>query len=153
MHALVLAALDPTLADALIEGVGALVLLVLSFFVLPWLRAQAGKTKSERVRTAALMALDLLDRAAIPAVRATEQTVAAKLRASPPAVGVLTAEQAPLVLADAVARVLEHYGPGKLDEIAKALGLPDTAALRPVIVSRIEAAVHVLRASQSPAPD
>lgn len=130
------------LAGALIEIVGAVVLITVSAVVLPWLRKRY-------TGDAATAVLNALEAAVGPAVLATEQTVARRMRATAPSVGSLSAPQAAAVLADAVDRALGVFGEDKLDAFAKALGFEDRAALRPVLVSLIEARVHELKLARA----
>lgn len=131
--------LDPAIMTAVIEAAGAVAILALTLFVVPWLRELRGKVKDERIGKAVDVALGMLDAAIVPAVAAAEQTVAKKLRAEQP-VGKLTREQAGTVLADAVERVIAHYGSDRLDAIAASLGIP-RIELADVIRTRIEAGV------------
>lgn len=129
--------IDPDLAGAALELAGACAVLVVTYLVAPWLRSKA---KSQ----AAAAAIDALVGAVGPAVMATEQVVARKLRASEPASGSLTPAQAELALVDALDRIALHFGPERLDAIAAALG-KDRDGLLELARSHVEAAVLDLK--------
>lgn len=145
--------LTPERIGALVELVGALLLFAASLFVLPWLRHKARTAKTEDMRKAYLGAIDKLEAVIGPSVRATEQTVARKLRAAEPEPGKLDATQAEAALSHAVGLVLAHFGDEQLDEIAAALGR-SREDLDKVIRARIEAGLLDLRhRAASPAID
>lgn len=129
--------LTPELTGAVLELVSAGAVLVVTYLVAPWLR---GKAKSQ----AATAAIDALVGAVGPAVAATEQVVARKLRAAKPLVGLLTPDQAEHALVDALDRVALQLGPARFDALAKALG-KDHEGLLELVRSHIEAAVLRLK--------
>lgn len=137
--------LSPDLGGELVELVGAVFMCVASIWLIPWLRRRALKAKTEDMRAAYLAAIDKLDAAIGPAVAATEQTVARKLRVTEPEPGKLSTSQAEQALSHAVEGVLSHFGDQQLDEIAGALGRTREDLVK-VIRTRVEAGVHKLRA-------
>ncbi len=137
--------MDPDVLSALIEMSGAIVLCVLSAFIIPWLRARAAAANSQAMSAA----VEAISAAAGPAVAATEQLVARKLRATAPAIGSLTTDQAGAALAESVARVAGHFGEDKLEAVGKILG-KSREELDELIKTHVEAAVLKLKASAAP---
>lgn len=142
------ALLTPETGGVLIELVGAVVLVAASVWLLPWLRARAAAAKTEAQRSAYQAAVDALDQAIGPAVAATEQVVASKLRAAEPSPGKLDAAQATRALSNAVERTVDHFGSAELVKLMAALGI-SRDDLDHVIRTRIEAAVLHLKRDAS----
>lgn len=145
--------IDPDLVTSLIEAAGALLLLVVSVIVLPWLRkrAQADKTLTDRDRYEAV--LDMIDAAVVPAVAATEQVVARKLRVAKPDPGHLNQDQADKALSEAMIRVYDHLDEGRIRQIRETMGI-DRAKLDELLRTHIEAYVYRMKQqAQSADPD
>lgn len=118
----------------------ALAVVLMSAVVTPWLRRYA-KTKATQ------QLLDALGAAVAPAVAATEQVVARRLRASKPRPGHLTTEQAEVALADALARIVAAH-PKLLDNVGRVLGLDDEGVMA-LVRTQVEAAVGRLKAASN----
>jgi hypothetical protein len=141
------ALLTPETGGVLIELVSAVALTLVSIFLLPLLRARAAAAKTEAQRSAYQAAVDALDQAIGPAVAATEQVVASKLRAAAPNPGKLDTADASFALNNAVSRTIDHFGSPQLVKLTEALGISRND-LEHVIQTRIEAAVLHLKRDQ-----
>ncbi len=141
------AQIQPALVTALLAAVAALVGVATHALQLLATRARQWlESKSEDARWRAAIAK--LDEAAVAGMQSAEQTIAKRLREIVP-VGKLDADQAKLVLADAVAAARLHLGPTTMATILDTLELtPDR--ISDLLRTRIEAAIARSKGPASP---
>ncbi len=118
--------------------------------VLSWLSVKAAQLITAKVKNEYLRGILVrLDDAVMNAVREVQQVTVSAIKASS-ADGQLSADERALVKQAAINSIKSHLGSKGLAELAQVLGLED-GAIEKVLSTRVEAAVHDLRAASSSA--
>lgn len=119
---------------AIISGVFTLLGLLVTYFLVPWLKKKAELIEDEKVRNATKLALELADGTVQRVVESTSQTLVKEFRKN----GTWNEETKKLVLDRAVAEIKRSLGQDQLLAIGKTLNI----SVEEFLITAVEAYIH-----------
>lgn len=118
----------------IISGVFTLLGLVVTYFLVPWLKKKTELIEDEKVRNATKLALELANGTVQRVVESTSQTLVKEFKKN----GTWNEETKKLVLESAVTEIKRSLGPDQLANIGKTLNI----SVEEFLITAVEAYIH-----------